>query len=230
MNPYDHVLLPIHRDGYKFVGGGAVAALIGFVLWDPLGWLGVAITLAIAFFFRDPPRVTPTRVGLVVSPADGIVAEVADRVPPEEIGMGEDPLTRISIFLSPLDVHINRIPISGTIMQSVHKPGAFVGPPLPGKGDDNERHSIKIKTAAGRELGVVQIAGVLARRIVCQVKEGQDVQGGDRYGLIRFGSRVDIYLDPKLKPFVTQGQRMIGGETVVADEKSLEAARSGELR
>jgi len=229
VNLYDSLLPPIHREGYPFLIAGVIASLIGFALWDPLGWIAVIVTLAIAYFFRDPPRVTPTRPGLVVAPADGLVAVIDQAVPPEELEMGEEPRSRIVTFLHINDVHINRVPIAATVVRSVHRAGAFAIA-LPGKSDDNERQSLRLRLASGKELAVVQIAGKAARRIVTWVKDGDSVVTGQRFGLIRFGSRVDLYLDPKMRPLVVVGQRMVGGETVVADEKSREAARVGEVR
>ena len=179
---------------------------------------------------------TPTRDKLIVAPADGVVAQIASAVPPEELDIGEDALTRISIYISLTDVHVQRMPASGTVARVVHRPGAFANshPQAVGGdnhgGEDNERQSVLLKTASGNEVAVVQIAGRFARRIVCNVGDGQNVRAGERYGLIRFGSRVDVYLGEKFRPQVIVGQRTFAGETVLVDERSREAQRKGEVR
>jgi phosphatidylserine decarboxylase len=215
----DTVLVPIHRAGWPFIGAfAAVAVVLGF-LWTPLFWICLVATAWCVFFFRDPPRVTPLGEGLVVSPADGRVQMITEAVPPEELELGEAALTRISIFLNVFDVHINRVP-----------PGTFVNAALDKASDENERQLVGLETAAGQRLGLVQIAGLVARRIVCQLEAGQSVRAGERYGLIRFGSRVDVYLPAGVAPLVVVGQRAIGGETVLADLTSQGPQRTGEVR
>jgi phosphatidylserine decarboxylase len=219
------IFVPVHSDGWKFVGAGAVAALVFLLLWPPLGWALVLLTAWIAYFFRDPDRVTPLRAGLVVAPGDGRVSAIEKVRPPQELGLGEEPRVRISIFLSVFDVHIQRAPVPGKIVRSVYVPGAFVNAALDKASEDNERAALVIQMPAGGEIGVVQIAGLVARRIVTWAREGDSLGVGQRYGLIRFGSRVDTYLPPGKAALVNIGQRAIAGETVLADLKSDEPER-----
>ncbi len=216
---------PVHRDGHKFIAVAAVAALVMLMLWPPLGWLLVFLALFIAYFFRDPERVTPLRDGLVISPADGRVTAVEAVRPPVEMGLGDGERVRISIFLSVLDVHINRAPIAGRILRSVYVPGAFLNAALDKASEENERRALVIAHADGTEIGVVQIAGLIARRIVTFKGEGESIGVGERFGLIRFGSRVDVYLPSGKSALVAVGQLAIGGETVLADLKSSEPER-----
>lgn len=207
---------PIHPEGYPFIGAFAFASLILFWIWSPLGWIGVALTLWCALFFRDPVRVTPTRDGVVVSPADGRVSMITQTVPPPELGLGAAPLLRISIFMSVFNVHVNRSPVAGRIERIAYRPGKFINAELDKASEDNERNSLVLVTPAGR-IGVVQIAGLVARRIVSFVREGQSLVAGERFGLIRFGSRLDVYLPEGAKALVSEGQTAIAGETVLAD-------------
>lgn len=207
---------PIHPEGYLFIGIFALVSLVLFIIWRPLGWIGVVLTLWCIYFFRDPVRVTPVRDGLVTAPADGKVSSVALAVPPTELGLGSESLPRVSIFMSVFDVHVNRSPVSGEIERIVYRPGKFLNADLDKASEDNERNGLVVRTPSGR-YGVVQIAGLVARRIVCFVKEGQLVSAGERIGLIRFGSRVDVYLPAGTKPLVSVGQYALGGETVIAD-------------
>ena len=209
-------LAPIHPEGYPFIGGFALASLLLFWLAAPLGWLGVLATAWCAYFFRDPRRATPVREGLIVSPADGRISQIAMAPPPAELEMGVAPRPRVSIFMSVFDVHVNRTPVTGQIERIAYRPGKFINAELDKASEDNERNGIVIRTGAGR-VGIVQIAGLIARRIVCFVREGQTVNAGDRVGLIRFGSRVDVYLPEGTRPLVSEGQTAIGGETVLAD-------------
>jgi phosphatidylserine decarboxylase len=218
-------LAPIHRVGLPFVGGFAVASLILFWLWSPLGWLAAIGTLWCAYFFRDPERVTPVRDGIVVAPADGRVSRVVNAVPAQELGLGERPLPRVSIFMSVFDCHVNRSPVTGKIERIVYRPGAFVNADLDKASEDNERNSFLIATDRGR-IGVVQIAGLIARRIVCFVRQGASVAVGERIGLIRFGSRVDVYLPEGVRPLVAEGQTAIAGETVIADLRAGDPQRT----
>lgn len=209
-------MAPIHPEGYLFIGIFALVSLVLFIIWKPLGWIGVILTLWCVYFFRDPVRVTPVRDGLVVAPADGKISSVALAVPPAELGLGSESVPRVSIFMSVFDVHVNRSPVSGEIERIVYRPGKFLNADLDKASEDNERNGLVVRTPNGR-YGVVQIAGLVARRIVCFVKEGQLVSAGERFGLIRFGSRVDVYLPAGTKPLVAVGQYALGGETVIAD-------------
>jgi phosphatidylserine decarboxylase len=208
---------PIHREGYRFIGGFALASLILFWIWTPLGLLGTVLTIWCALFFRDPIRVTPLRDGLVVAPADGRVSMVTETPPPAELGLGDPSLTRISIFMSVFNCHVNRSPVKGRIERVVYRPGSFINAELDKASEDNERNSLVIAMADGRSIGVVQIAGLVARRIVSFVHEGQAIGAGERFGLIRFGSRLDVYLPAGTKALVAEGQTAIAGETVLAD-------------
>jgi len=218
-------LAPVHRDGHKFVAIGLGVTLFLFFLWPALGWLAAIITLWIIYFFRDPDRVTPLRDGLVVAPGDGRISSIEKVRPPAELGIGDAERTRISIFLSVFDVHINRAPIAGRIVRSIYVPGAFLNAALDKASEENERRAIVIETPAGVTIAVVQIAGLVARRIVTFLGEGDSVGIGERFGLIRFGSRVDTYLPPGTTALVNVGQRAVGGETVLADLKSSESER-----
>lgn len=215
---YDSVrkaLVPVHRDGWPFVAGFFVAAIILGWLWDPLFWIGLLLTAWCAFFFRDPPRVTPVSDDFVVSPADGRISAIGAAVPPAESGLGEAALTRVSIFMNVFDCHINRAPASGRVSRLAHRPGRFLNAELDKASDDNERNTLVIDTARGR-LGVVQIAGLVARRIVCWAREGEEIGAGARFGLIRFGSRLDVYLPEGAAVTVALGQRAVAGETLIA--------------
>jgi phosphatidylserine decarboxylase len=209
-------LAPINREGFPFVGVFALASLILFWIWTPLGWIGTVLTVWCAYFFRDPVRVTPMRDGLVVAPADGLVSKVINAVPPPELQLGDRPLPRVSIFMSVFNCHVNRSPVSGRIEKIVYKKGAFVSADLDKASEDNERNCFVI--AAGNvRIGVIQIAGLVARRIVCFTRQGASVAAGERIGMIRFGSRVDVYLPEGIRPLVAEGQTAIAGETVLAE-------------
>ncbi len=218
-------MVPITPEGYPFIGAFALVSLFLFWLWAPLGWLGTLATLWCVYFFRDPPRVTPVRDGLVVSPADGRVSQITTAPPPHELGLGDKPLLRISIFMSVFDCHINRSPVAGRIERVIYQPGKFVSADLDKASADNERNSLIIGTAGAR-VAVVQIAGLVARRIVCFVREGQPVGAGERFGMIRFGSRLDVYLPEDTPPLVAIGQTAVGGETVLADLQFADAGRA----
>jgi phosphatidylserine decarboxylase len=209
-------LVPIHREGYPFIGTFALASLILFLLWAPLGWIGTVLTIWCALFFRDPVRVTPVREGIVVSPADGRIATVGNGLPPRELGLGERPVPRVSIFMSVFDCHVNRSPVTGRIDEIVYHAGSFLSADLDKASEENERNSFII-SSWGARIGVVQIAGLVARRIVCFVRKGATVGAGERIGMIRFGSRVDVYLPEGVRPLVAEGQTAIAGETVIAD-------------
>jgi phosphatidylserine decarboxylase len=218
-------IVPIHNDGIKFVAIGAGVSLLLFLLWPPLAWLAVLATAWIAYFFRDPRRVTPLREGLVVAPADGRICAIERVRPPAELGLGETERLRVSIFLSIFDVHINRAPVAGRVIRSIYVPGSFLNAAADKASDENERRGIVIDSGRDSEIAMVQIAGLIARRIVTFVNEGDSVGVGERVGLIRFGSRVDLYLPAGRGALVAVGQRAIGGETVVADLRSSEPER-----
>lgn len=218
---------PMHPEGRKFVAIFAGITLVLFLIWGPLGWLGTGLTVWCYYFFRDPVRVTPAREGLMVSPADGVVSLLEPAVPPAELGLGDAPMTRVSVFMSVFNCHVNRLPLAGRITRIAYRPGKFLNASLDKASSDNERNGLAVETADGRRYGVVQIAGLVARRILCEVKEGQALMTGERFGLIRFGSRLDIYLPEVVNPLVCIGQTMIAGETVIADLASDEAARTG---
>jgi len=224
------ILVPIHRAGWPFIVLFAAIAVGLALVAQPLGWLGAAVTAWCAYFFRNPDRVTPSRPGLVVSPADGVVQLVDRAPPPPELGMGEAPRNRIAVFMNVFNVHVNRIPCDGTVTAAAYRPGKFVNASLDKASEFNERQSLRIGLADGRDLACVQIAGLVARRIRCDVGEGAPVRAGQRFGLIRFGSRLDVYLPDDVAPLVAVGQRAIAGETVIADLNSDEPARAGEVR
>ncbi len=207
---------PVHPEGYTFIGGFALASLILFWIWSPLGWIGTALTVWCALFFRDPVRVTPVRDGIVVAPADGRISTITRVLPPAELGLGDRPLPRISIFMSVFNCHVNRSPVTGRIERIAYRPGTFINAELDKASEDNERNSLVISTANGR-IGVIQIAGLVARRIVSFVREGQTIGAGERFGLIRFGSRLDVFLPEGTNPLVSEGQTAIAGETILAD-------------
>jgi phosphatidylserine decarboxylase len=224
------VIVPIHRAGWPFIGIALAAAVLLGLLWEPLFWLGLIAAAYCAYFFRNPPRVTPTRVGLVVAPADGMVQPVRRAVPPPELELGDQPLTRVSIFLNVFNVHVNRVPVDGTITALAYRPGKFVNAAFDKASEDNERMALKVTTYDGVDVGFVQIAGLVARRIVCTVKLDEPVRAGQVFGLIRFGSRLDIYLPEGVAPLVVPYQTTVAGETVIADLQSDETARQGEER
>lgn len=222
-------LAPVHRDGHKFLAIGLGLTLLFFLLWPPLGWLLALATAYTAYFFRDPDRVTPLREGLVIAPADGKIQLIERVRPPAELGLGEAERVRISIFLSVFDVHINRSPVAGRIARAIYIPGLFLNAALDKASEDNERRALVIAMPGGDEIAVVQIAGLIARRIVSFQGEGANVGVGERIGLIRFGSRVDLYLPPGRGTLVAVGQRAVGGETVLADLRSQEAEREARI-
>lgn len=234
------LFVPVHPAGWPFICLFAVGALLLSLLWAPLGWIGLVLTLWCVYFFRNPVRVTPVREGLIVSPADGLVSMITEAPLPPELdeckGQGDalcdaEKVTRVSVFLNVFDVHVNRVPADGTIRKVVYHPGKFLSANLDKASLENERSTVLMKLN-GHESSVafVQIAGLVARRIICRLSPAQEVKAGEVYGLIRFGSRVDIYLPPGVSPLVCVGQRMVGGETVIADFKSDEQARDGENR
>ena len=226
----DNVLVPIAREGWPFIAIFGLVSLIFYLLYAPLGWIGLVLTLWCVYFFRNPDRVTPEREGLIISPADGIVQMIAEVSPPEELDMGSEPVVRVSVFMNVFDCHVNRIPCDGRIGKLVYVPGQFFNASLDKASEENERQMVRIDLESGTFVGAVQIAGLVARRIVCYLEEDQIVLAGERFGLIRFGSRVDIYLPHGAVSHAVIGQKCVSGETVLADLKSDEAARSGEVR
>src|SRR4030081_1606516 len=202
---------PIHPEGYPFIGGFALVSRILFWIWSPLGWIGTLLTVWCALFFRDPVRVTPVREGIVVAPADGRVSMVTEMMPPAELGLGDTPLPRISIFMSVFNCHVNRSPVTGRIDRIAYRPGTFINAERDKASEDNERNSLVISTPDGR-IGVIQIAGLVARRIVSFVREGQSIGAGERFGLIRFGSRLGVFLPQGSKTLVFRGQTAVAGE------------------
>lgn len=226
------LFVPIHRDGWPFILIAAVITSIFYALGMPrLASVMLVITVWVLYFFRNPPRVVPKREGLVVSPADGTVQSVVEAIaPPKELGLKGQDWTRISIFLNIFNVHVNRIPIKGTIEQSRYHPGKFFNASLDKASEHNERHTLVIEVAPKTSVVCVQIAGLIARRIRCDVKQSDYVKTGQVYGLIRFGSRVDVYLPKDKSSLVCVGQKTIAGETIIADFQSKESPRMGKVR
>ncbi len=228
INSVTSVFVPIHREGYRFVGIFAAVTLVLFWLGlTVLAWIAVLLTLWCAYFFRDPERVTPLRDGLVISPADGRISAIEEVIPPAELDLAREPVTRISVFMNVFDVHVNRSPIDATIRRIAYVPGLFLNADLDKASLGNERQALTLETAGGRLIGVVQIAGLVARRIVKFVNDGEHLAAGQRFGLIRFGSRVDVYLPKGVKAHACLGQRAIAGETVLADLDATEPERMG---
>lgn len=210
------IVKPLHKEGPKFVAGFAVATLVLFLIWEPLGVIGLGLTIWCYYFFRDPVRVTPMDAGLIVSPADGEVSLIQPAVPPSELGLGEAPLTRVSVFMSVFDCHVNRAPVAGEVTAVAYRPGKFLSAELDKASEENERNGLVVTMEDGVKIGCVQIAGLVARRILCEVSEGAVLERGERFGIIRFGSRLDVYLPEGTAPRVAIGQRMVAGETVLA--------------
>ncbi len=225
LNSFRHLIVPIHKEGYVFIGISALLTVVLGVLWSPLGWIGLIVTLWVCYFFRDPSRVTPLEEGLIVSPADGRVSMITKAVPPPEMKLPREAMTRISVFMNVFDCHVNRSPVAGRVKQIYYTPGLFLNAELDKASEDNERNALVIETR-GTEIGVVQIAGLVARRIVGFAKEGDALGVGERFGLIRFGSRLDVYLPDGVTVLVGVGQRAVAGETVLADFRSQEAERN----
>ena len=224
------VIVPIHSEGWPFIAIFFVGMLLLWWLWTPLGVLGALLTAWCVYFFRDPDRVTPTGKELVISPADGVVQMIERVVPPEELAMGEAPRTRISVFMNVFNVHVNRVPVDGTITRLAYRPGKFVNASLDKASVDNERQAVRMTSDGGHDIAFVQIAGLVARRILCTLANDQAVRAGERFGMIRFGSRVDVFLPDNVEPMVCVGQTTIAGETVLADLTSDSPAYSGEVR
>ena len=212
-----HVLSPPHPGGRPFILGGLIAVMLGLVVGPWLAWLGLLFTLFCLFFFRDPERIPPGRPGALVAPADGRVVSVTAAAPPPELGLGAMPRWRVSTFLSIINVHVNRVPADGIVTRIAYRHGSFLNASLDKASEANERNAIALRLPDGREMAVVQIAGLIARRIVCDVREGDAVRAGQRMGIIRFGSRADLYLPEGVRPLIAVGQTMVGGETVIAE-------------
>lgn len=220
---------PIHKEGYSFIFIFAAVTIILWTLWSPLGFLGLVLTVWCIAFFRDPNRIIPEGENLVVSPADGLIHKIEETNFPQELGLGDEKVWRVSVFLNVFNVHVNRLPMSGKVSALNYHPGQFLSADLDKASDVNERQSVVIDCQNGQKIVCVQIAGMIARRIVCDLEEEQQVNRGDRYGLIRFGSRVDIYLPKGIKPQVSVGQTAIGGETIIADFGNLEIDNEPEI-
>jgi phosphatidylserine decarboxylase len=208
-------LAPVRREGFPFIAIALVVALLGGWFWQPIFWLCLIVAGWCAYFFRDPVRVTPIDAGVAVSPADGRISAVVLDVPPSELGIGSETRQRISIFMSIFDCHVNRVPLAGSVRDIVYRPGKFVNAALDKASTDNERNAVVLDTAHGA-IAVVQIAGLVARRIICFAKRGDALQPGERFGLIRFGSRLDVYLPAGVAVTVAEGQTAIAGETIIA--------------
>jgi phosphatidylserine decarboxylase len=219
-------LVPVRREGFPFIAAFAVGTLVLGWLWAPLFWIGLILTGWCVLFFRDPPRVSPQDPDLVLSPADGVVSFVGLAPPPPELQL-EGERVRISVFMSVFNCHVNRMPVGGRIARIAYKPGKFLNADLDKASEDNERNGLVIETPSGT-VGVVQIAGLVARRILCWTAEGEHLAPGQRFGMIRFGSRLDVYLPAGTSPVVAEGQTMVGGETVIA--RRGEAAHSAAVR
>lgn len=215
VNSIKESLVPIHREGYPFIAAFFVAAVVLGWLWNPLYYIGLLLTGWCAYFFRDPQRVTPVNDDLVISPADGVVSHITNLVPPAELDLSNSQMLRISVFMNVFNCHVNRIPLRGKILRKVYKSGSFLSAELDKASLDNERNSLVLDTPHG-EIAVVQIAGLVARRIVCWADKGEEMAAGERFGLIRFGSRLDVYLPKGAVPKVAIGQTMIAGESVLA--------------
>ena len=225
-----YVLPNINKEGWKFFGIFAAITALLAMIWEPLGVIGLVCTVWCYYFFRDPERVTPEIKDVVVSPADGIVQMIAKVKAPEELDMGGEEFTRVSVFMSVFNVHVNRAPAEGTITKAVYVPGKFLNATLDKASKDNERQLLAMKTKSGKDIAFVQIAGLVARRILCEATEGQEYKAGERFGMIRFGSRLDVYLPEGVEPQVCLGQTMIAGESVIAHLKSDAAQVKGVVR
>ncbi|MBI1275799.1 phosphatidylserine decarboxylase [bacterium] len=218
-------LVPIHKEGYPFIAIFAVVTIILMAISDVLGWTGVVLTLWCIYFFRDPERFTPQEGNLIVSPADGILQMRTQIVPPAELGLGSEPLERVSVFMNVFNCHVNRTPVAGKVSHMYYIPGKFINASLDKASEENERQLMTVETPGGQSIGVVQIAGLVARRIVTTVKIGQQLLAGERFGLIRFGSRVDVYLPKGSTCKVLVGQTIVGGETVLAELPAVKKAK-----
>lgn len=223
------IIPSIHKEGYIFIIMFLAVTLLLSSISDKLGIIGFVLTMWCCYFFRDPERIVPLGDNLVVSPADGVVSKIEKVLPPKNLGMKEEPVTRVSIFLNVFNVHVNRVPASGTIKKLYYHPGKFFNASLDKASEFNERQEVLMETKNGEQIAFSQIAGLIARRIVCDLDENQEIKAGERFGIIRFGSRMDVYLPKNIDPLVSVGQTMIAGESVIADMDS-KTGRSGEKR
>jgi len=216
MNMMKVIAVPMHPEGRKFVAIFAVITALLWLVWEPLFWLGVGMTVWCYYFFRDPVRSVAQKSGLVLSPADGVVSLITKTVPPPEMLLGDKPLTRVSVFMNVFNCHVNRAPMAGQVIAITYHHGKFVNASLDKASEHNERNSITIEAADKSRIGVTQIAGLVARRIVCFTKVGGCLSVGERFGLIRFGSRLDVFLPEGIEPAVGLGQTAVAGETILA--------------
>ncbi len=226
----DYILPNIHHEGWRFVGIFAAVTALLAIIWEPLGCVGLVLTIWCYYFFRDPQRITPDIKDVVVSPADGIVQMIAKVKAPDELNMGDQMFTRVSVFMSVFNVHVNRAPADGKITNVVYVPGKFLNATLDKASKDNERQLLAMKTKSGKDICFVQIAGLVARRIVCDAQIGQEYKAGERFGMIRFGSRLDVYLPEGVEPQVALGQTMVAGETIIANLSGEAKALEGVIR
>jgi phosphatidylserine decarboxylase len=224
MNMLKIVAVPMHPEGRKFVAIFAGIAVLLGLIWQPLFWLGLGATVWCYYFFRDPVRTVPQREGLVLSPADGVVSLISEVSPPPELGLGDTPVIRVSVFMNVFNCHVNRSPMDGTVTQIAYHEGKFLNASLDKASVHNERNGLAIESVEGHRIGVVQIAGLVARRIVCFVKIGDVLKAGERFGLIRFGSRLDVYLPEGIQPAVSVGTTAVAGETILADLRADQTA------
>jgi phosphatidylserine decarboxylase len=228
MDPFRSAFNRVHREGIPFVLiAFGLAALFMIFLSETLGWIFIVLGLYIVYFFRDPVRMTPLLPDALISPADGVVSKIDEAAPPADLEMGDGPLTRISIFLSVLNVHVNRVPCEGSISKLVYVPGKFINASLDKASEDNERQLVRLDRADGRSVAFVQIAGLIARRIVCSLDVGQNVLAGERFGIIRFGSRMDVYCPKGMEPVIAVGQTVVGGETILATDDAVNPRPDG---
>ncbi|HTT99274.1 MAG TPA: phosphatidylserine decarboxylase [Rhizomicrobium sp.] len=209
--------MKLHPDGWPYI---AIAVALNVLLFALAGWWGLLLVPVSAWciaFFRDPERTVPEGDGLIVSPADGVLLPVVQAVPPTELGMGDTPRARLSIFMNVFNVHVNRVPANGTVTALSYRPGKFINASFDKASEDNERMSVRLRMAGGAELAFVQIAGLVARRIRCDLHKDQQVRRGERFGIIRFGSRLDVYLPAEAAVKAVKGQKIVAGETVLAE-------------
>lgn len=223
----------VHREGYPFIGGTLAAAILLGLFWQPAFWLLLGLAGWMVIFFRDPERVVPSGPGLVVSPADGRIEPVVKAVPPPELELGPEPRIRVSIFMNVFDCHISRAPVAGQVRRVAYRPGKFFNADLDKASEHNERNSLIIEMPDGTIVPTVQIAGLIARRILCWTREGDRLGRGERFGMIRFGSRLDVFLPEGSEVTVLHGQRAVGGETLIARlpgaaEAALDASQAKE--
>ncbi|MBS9716324.1 phosphatidylserine decarboxylase [Pseudohalocynthiibacter aestuariivivens] len=229
MNMLKIVAVPMHKEGRKFVAVFAIITLLLALIWEPLFWIGAGLTVWCYYFFRDPERSVPQQDGLILSPADGVVSLISTLPAPPELGLGDELRVRVSVFMNVFNCHVNRAPFDGKVTKIVYHKGKFVNASLDKASEHNERNGLALETTNGASVGVVQIAGLVARRIVCFVQEGEQLRAGERFGLIRFGSRLDVYLPPEIQPLVSVGQTAVAGETILADLGHTGSAMTGRL-